>query len=392
MSSAWFELDTNMPCGRAKDLATAGDDHFRFFMPADEDYMAYWCVRLQRTGAAPVCRIDILPDPAYAGRRDEQEVPWSYKARIGCRLCIRREGRWQRAPAQEDTAAPASLAANWLPDHLEVDVRLSPGEEVILCNTIPWPYDEAAAFLRQTGRRRPDLASVETIGRSVEGREILALSIGDASLPAALAVAGEHATEFAGQHAVRGIIDFLTSDRPLPTELLRRLRFLVVPQVNPDGNVHGWLKFNAAGANLCECYSDEELADAARVPEARALLAWADAARPVLVLNFHGGTWLVGNPPHHWATRVPPERHPSREGANRQRAVDAAIVEGTDGASRSGRLLESTGCCIHNRMAAERWYAAGVCYEPELNDGVADCMRAGVRVIQATAEAVVGTL
>jgi len=392
MSTPQFELDTNTPCGRAKDLAALAGDHFRFLMPADGDYMAYWCVRLRRTGAAPVCRIDVLPDPAYTGRRDEQGMTKSYAARIGCRLCIYRDGRWQRAPADENASAAAGLTANWLAERLEVQVRLSPGEQVLLSSTIPWPYDRAMAFLWQTAARRADVTTLETIGRSVEGREILGLSIGDASLPAVLAISGEHATEFAGQHAVRGIIEYLTSDRPQAAALCERLRFLIAPQVNPDGNVHGWLKFNAAGANLCESYSDEALADAARVPEARAIVAWGDAARPLLVLNFHGGTWRVGNPPHHWATRVPPESHPSPAGAQRQRAVDAALIGRTDAISRNGYLLESTGHCLHNRMAAGRWHAAGVCYEPELNDGVADCMRAGVRVIQATAEAILDTL
>jgi hypothetical protein len=392
MSSAQFELDTDTPCGRAKDPAALAADHFRLFMPADYDYMAYWCVRLRRTGGEAVCRVDVLPDPAYAGRRDEQGVAWSYKARIGCPLCICRDGRWDRVLLADEPDGPAGLAARWLPERLEMKVRLSPGEQVVLCSTIPWPHEQAADFLRQTAARRPDLARLETIGRSIEGRAILGLSIGEASLPAVLVVAGEHATEFAGQHAVRGIARFLAGDEPAAAALRGRLRFLIAPQVNPDGNAHGWLKFNAAGANLCESYSEQALADAARLPENLAVLAWADAARPVLVLNFHGGTWRVGNPPYHWATRTPPELHPSDLGARRQRAVDAAVVERTDGVSRSGRLVDSSGHCIHNRISAERWQAAGVCYEPELNDGVADCMRTGVRVIQATAEAILGTL
>jgi predicted deacylase len=210
----------------------------------------------------------------------------------------------------------------------------------------------------------------------------------DPGLPAVLVVSGEHATEFAGQHAVRGIVEFLASDDPAAGDLRRRFRVMVCPQANPDGNVLASMCHNAAGTNLCESYGGPDGPDPVRAPECRAVLDWASAASPILVLNFHGGTWTVGNPPHHFVLRVSPQRHPSPLGAARQEAVDRAILEHTDGASRSGRLQESQGDgCLHNHCATRLWSAAGVCYEPELGTGIAECRRTGVRVLRAAADA-----
>ena len=269
-----------------------------------------------------------------------------------------------------------------------LSLELGAGEEVVLSNTIPWPYKEVGQLVRAVAEQARDFAGLVNIGSSAEGRDIVGLDFrARDGLPAVLVIAGEHATEFAGQHAVRGIIEFLASDRPGAVRLRRRVRVLVGPQVNPDGNVHGLMKHNALGANLCESYSDAELADPRQPPECRAVFEWADAARPALVLNFHGGTWTFGNPPHHFTLRVRPELHPSPVGRARQEAVDRAIVDHTDGTSRVGRLQDSSGYGLHNHCAAERRSAAGLVYEPELGSGVAECMRTGVRVLRATTDA-----
>jgi len=146
---------------------------------------------------------------------------------------------------------PAGLAARWQRDKIGVSVRLRAGEQVTISNTVPWAYELASRYLRDLAARVPGRVRLEVIGRSAHGRDILGLAFGlEAGPPAVLVVSGEHATEFAGQHAVRGIVEFLASGEAEARRLRRELRFLVVPQVNPDGNILASMNRNATGANL----------------------------------------------------------------------------------------------------------------------------------------------
>ncbi len=380
-----FTLDTDLPCGRAGNPVREASDRFSFLMPADTNYMGYWCVRLA-AAAGGSCQLKMRPDPAYSGEIVEG-LPRSYRHRIGSGIFIRRGTEWQRVPADGQMHEPAGLSAQWEESHVAMTVRLAAGEEVAISNTVPWPYQEACALLGELCPASIPHASLEVIGKSGEGRDIVGIRLSRApNLPTVLVLSGEHATEFAGQHAVRGICEFLASDDPCAHDILRRFAVLAIPQVNPDGNVHASMNCNALGANLCGSYFPDAL-DSGRAPECQALLRWAGPHQPRLVLNFHGGSWTFGNSPHHFTLRRPPADHPTPEGRRRQQAVDQAIEEKTQGTSRRGYIQDSSGNCIHNRVGPEQWAAAGLVYEPEIGSGVQECMNTGVRVLTATCQA-----
>ncbi len=105
-------------------------------------------------------------------------------------------------------------------------------------------HDEIAALLRGFAEARPDLVTVEEIGRSHQGRAILVATLtnhatGPAESKSALWLdANIHAEELAGSTAALLVIDRLVTGHgrdPLATEVLDHHALHVCPRVSPDG-------------------------------------------------------------------------------------------------------------------------------------------------------------
>ncbi|MEN9504203.1 MAG: hypothetical protein RI958_129 [Actinomycetota bacterium] len=105
-------------------------------------------------------------------------------------------------------------------------------------------YDELGEWLRQTAAAYPDLVSVESYGRSYEGRELLIATVTDVSTgehhtkPAHWVDANIHSVEVTAGVAALRLIDHLVrgfGTDPDVTRALRTRTFYVVPRVNPDG-------------------------------------------------------------------------------------------------------------------------------------------------------------
>ena len=100
-----------------------------------------------------------------------------------------------------------------------------------------------------------DLVRVESLGATVEGRDMTLLHVNDAQFATpkkkVWLIARQHPGETMAEWFVEGFLDRLL-DRQDPTSrgLLQHCEFFVVPNMNPDGAVHGNLRTNAAGANL----------------------------------------------------------------------------------------------------------------------------------------------
>ena len=103
-------------------------------------------------------------------------------------------------------------------------------------------YDELTGELHRLVGEHPGLASLTSIGRSHEGRDIWLVTITDASTgpaeakPAHWVDANIHATEVTGSAAALHLVDhLLTADDPAVDRARRTRTFYVVPRVNPDG-------------------------------------------------------------------------------------------------------------------------------------------------------------
>lgn len=107
--------------------------------------------------------------------------------------------------------------------------------------------------LRLLGRAESSpLALVTDIGSTVEGRDMNLVVIGNQSATKKIwVIARQHPGETMSEWFVEGMIDALLDPAdPVARCVLQRAVFFIVPNMNPDGAVHGNLRTNAAGANL----------------------------------------------------------------------------------------------------------------------------------------------
>jgi len=94
-------------------------------------------------------------------------------------------------------------------------------------------YQEADSL----SRSRPELVTLEEIGRSVEGRPIYVLRFGagDKPKPQALIAAGIHAEEFIGPALAMETARVLAAGNGEFNSLLEQVEIDIIPSVNPDG-------------------------------------------------------------------------------------------------------------------------------------------------------------
>ncbi len=105
-------------------------------------------------------------------------------------------------------------------------------------------YDELTTFLHGLAEAHPDLVTIESIGRSHEGRELWLATVTDSSTgphtdkPAMWVDANIHATELTASVAAIGLLRRLVTghrDDDVVRSALATRTFYVMPRVNPDG-------------------------------------------------------------------------------------------------------------------------------------------------------------
>ncbi len=95
----------------------------------------------------------------------------------------------------------------------------------------------------------------ELLGQTVDGRDLDLLVIDepafDGDKKPCWIIARQHPGESMAEWLMEGLLErLLDEEDPVSRELLRRARFHIVPNMNPDGSARGHLRCNAAGANL----------------------------------------------------------------------------------------------------------------------------------------------
>ena len=122
----------------------------------------------------------------------------------------------------------------------------------------PYSWERHQALIGRVGHS--ELARVERLGASLEGRDLDLITIGDAQSsperpqhPKKIVwiIARQHPGESMAEWFVEGLVERLTDrEDPVARRLLEGAVFHIVPNMNPDGSVNGNLRTNAAGANL----------------------------------------------------------------------------------------------------------------------------------------------
>ncbi len=191
-----------------------------------------------------------------------------------------------RARASEDRQTWRAVETAWHPEEEEgtLAVRLRPqADAVSIAYFAPYSLERHADLVaRMAGRPGVRLA---VLGASVEGRPIDCLSLGEGARQCWI-TARQHPGETMAEWWAEGALEELTDpDSPLAARLRARATFHVVPNMNPDGSVRGFLRTNAAGANL----NREWAAPCAqRSPEVLAVRAAMDRTGVDFALDVHG--------------------------------------------------------------------------------------------------------
>ncbi|XP_030378387.1 carboxypeptidase D isoform X2 [Scaptodrosophila lebanonensis] len=169
----------------------------------------------------------------------------------------------------------------------------------------------------------PDQARVHIIGRSLEGRNLLALQIGRTTrqrgllVPPVKYIGNMHGDETVGRQLLVYLAQYLLAnyDRSLEvSQLVNSTDIYLMPTMNPDGyalsqegsceslpNYVG--RGNAAGVDLNRDFPDRlevpqlnQLRASTRQPETAALAEWIVSKPFVLSANFHGGAVVASYP------------------------------------------------------------------------------------------------
>ncbi|MFK8330503.1 M14-type cytosolic carboxypeptidase [Pseudomonas sp. BJa5] len=114
------------------------------------------------------------------------------------------------------------------------------------------PYSRARHNqLIERARNLPGVDLLAT-GRSVEGRDIPLLRVGDgaAGKRKIWIIAQQHPGEHMAEWFMEGVIDRLQHNDPTVQALLQAADLYLIPNMNPDGAIAGHLRTNAAGQDL----------------------------------------------------------------------------------------------------------------------------------------------
>ncbi len=170
-----------------------------------------------------------------------------------------------------------------------VDLRLhlpganDPDPVLFVSNFHWWPWSELHDWLHGL----PDVRLVE-IGRSREGRPLIAVEFGDPALPCMVHAATSQPSEM-GHLQCRALIDWLRDASS--ADIRHRFHVCVIPCTNPDGAVQGYgLSDAAAGFPFFEAQlAAEDSPDAS--PENRAVWDYLVRHRPHLFWEWHSNNW-----------------------------------------------------------------------------------------------------
>ena len=136
--------------------------------------------------------------------------------------------------------------------------------------------------------------STEVIGYTVEGRTMDLLVIGNPDMPRKIwAIARQHPGETMAEWWMEGFLNKLVNKKdPVSRTLLDRFCFYVVPNMNPDGSANGYLRTNAAGANLNREWNNPSMTNS---PEVAVVRDYMDRTGVHFCLDVHGDEALPYN-------------------------------------------------------------------------------------------------
>ena len=202
-------------------------------------------------------------------------------------MIVRRGGHWSHLPVE--AIRPVAQSSDILDLDLALPAAGTPDDLLFISNFHWWPYSEVIAYVRSLSGVR-----VREIGRSIQGRPILAVEIGteDPAAPCILQAQTSQASEMMAAHACRWLIDFLLDGSEETRRLRQRFRFCIVPAANPDGAVLGHGVSDARGGFPHFEANRAAEGDPDASPENIALWRYVEQCRPWLFWEWHSNNWF----------------------------------------------------------------------------------------------------
>lgn len=211
-------------------------------------------------------------------------------------------------------------------------------------------YNELKAHLTDLAKRYPHITRLYSIGKSVQGRDLLVMEISerpgvDGTLKPNFKYLGNiHGDETVGRQILINLIEYLLQNHEKNqtiTKLIKSTRIHILCSLNPDGFEYARSKNDSLptgrhnannidlNRNFPDPYTNPNKNDSE--PEARAVIGWLADYPFVLSANLHGGALVVN---------YPYDNHPLDKPSNYYaRAPDDDIY-------RSVSLIYTDFCCI----------------------------------------------
>src|SRR4051812_10555573 len=206
-------------------------------------------------------------------------------------VVISEDGRTWRPVALE------SLPENRVRLHVQM-----PGPRLYVARVEPYGLSDLDAFL--VGIRQNPLVQIRPIGKTVQGRELEIIRVGNPQAPFRVFLrARAHAWEPGGNWVVEGLVHRLLKGDAEAQKWLDYYCVYILPMANKDGVAMGRTRFNLQGKDLNRDWdrpADRELA-----PENFALERWLEGMikagqAPHFALELHndgGGLLHISRPP-----------------------------------------------------------------------------------------------
>ena len=260
-----IEIDAAFDSGNIEVLSVAGSEaSLAIRKDNGSDFFQWFHFRISGCAGRPlVLRLTGLRQAAYPGGWPDYRAAVSEDRRF-----------WGRAETEWDDAVDGGT----------LTIRYTPRAD------LAW----FAYFAPYSLERHHDLVAraastpgvgLRTLGRSLDGRPIDCLELGDGQKQVWL-YARQHPGESMAEWWIEGALAALTDPAdPVGRALRQRCRFHIVPNCNPDGSFRGHLRTNAIGVNLNR---EWDAPSAERSPEVLAIRDAMDETGVDIAMDVHG--------------------------------------------------------------------------------------------------------
>jgi Zinc carboxypeptidase len=275
-----WSIRADIECGNSRVIERIGADHFA--VAPREDPVP---IEVQKTG--PISNYVVYVEVENLASKPREItldvlIPeWLIRDKFDYFL---RKAYLLRAPDNLEYYELAPDRQTSLPDKMRLRIPFAPRERKILATTPSYPYSMVRQRLENIERRSNGKARIKDIGRSLEGRPILSLEMGDKSKPRAVFTSTFQPGE-PSAWAVLAMMEAVLFDAEL-THFQQEYDLSFVPMTNPDGVVHGSNNVNSKGEIVLLGFSSEAQASAGN-HEARILWDYLKPKPPVALIEFH---------------------------------------------------------------------------------------------------------